>query len=301
MPKEPLSSLRESAGGRRLSYPRTLLVLGRVSNLPTIWSNCLVGWLLAGGGFWDRFVVLCVGASCLYLGGMFLNDAFDAEFDRQHRPARPIPSGAISSNAVWEWGLCWLLLGLTILSTLGTVTALLAAFLTISILVYDAIHKIFAFAPVLMAVCRFFLVVLAASTGFEGVTGLSIWSGLALAAYVGGLSAVARKENSKAKPPAWPCLFLAAPLVLAFLVNQGSPWKWHGLLLSAVLAIWVLRSLYFAFWAPQRNVGRAVGGLLAGIVLVDLLAFGAVSFGASLVFVSLFLLALLFQQIIPAT
>jgi hypothetical protein len=29
---------------------RTLLVLGRVSNLPTVWSNCLAGWWLGGGG-----------------------------------------------------------------------------------------------------------------------------------------------------------------------------------------------------------------------------------------------------------
>ena len=33
---------------------RTLLVLGRVSNLPTVWSNCFAGWLLAGGGLWPE-------------------------------------------------------------------------------------------------------------------------------------------------------------------------------------------------------------------------------------------------------
>ena len=32
------------------SYLRTLLVLGRASNLPTVWSNCLAGWLLGEGG-----------------------------------------------------------------------------------------------------------------------------------------------------------------------------------------------------------------------------------------------------------
>src|SRR5205085_11052794 len=77
------------------SQLRTLLILGRVSNLPTVWSNCLAGWILGGGGQLGRLMVLCAGATFLYTGGMYLNDAFDAEFDLQHRPERPIPSGAI--------------------------------------------------------------------------------------------------------------------------------------------------------------------------------------------------------------
>src|SRR5258707_241274 len=98
---------------------RTFLVLGRASNLPTVWSNCLSGWLLADGGPITRFLLLCAGTTFLYIGGMFLNDAFDVEFDRQHRPERPIPSGAASLRAVLRWGLCWLLAGVVSLSFLG--------------------------------------------------------------------------------------------------------------------------------------------------------------------------------------
>ena len=73
-----------------LTRLRALLVLGRVSNLPTVWSNCLAGWLLGGGGNSAlKFAALCAGTTCLYIGGMFLNDAFDADFDRQHRQERP--------------------------------------------------------------------------------------------------------------------------------------------------------------------------------------------------------------------
>ena len=78
---------------------RTLLNLGRVSNLPTIWSNCLAGWWLSGGGNYWKLPLLLLGASALYTGGMFLNDAFDVDFDRQRRSTRPIPSGAITE----EW------------------------------------------------------------------------------------------------------------------------------------------------------------------------------------------------------
>ena len=71
-----------------LSFLRTLLVLGRSSNLPTVWSNCLAGWLLSGGGELKTFLWLCAGATCLYTGGMYLNDAIDANFDLQFRRER---------------------------------------------------------------------------------------------------------------------------------------------------------------------------------------------------------------------
>ena len=44
-------------------------------------------------------------------------------------------------------------------ATIGTVSAVLLA---ATILLYDAVHKIFAFSPVIMAGCRFLLVLLAA-------------------------------------------------------------------------------------------------------------------------------------------
>src|ERR1041385_1224412 len=96
----------------------TVLILGRVSNLPTVWSNCLAGWLLGGGGSALRFGLLSLGASFLYIGGMFLNDAFDSEFDSQHRKERPIPSGSITVGKVWGWGLGWLIAGTLLLSLL---------------------------------------------------------------------------------------------------------------------------------------------------------------------------------------
>src|ERR1044071_10332569 len=75
-------------------YFRTLLILGRISNLPTVWSNCVAGWLLGGGGDLRRLGWLCAGASLLYMGGMYLNDACDSHFDALHRAERPIPSRA---------------------------------------------------------------------------------------------------------------------------------------------------------------------------------------------------------------
>src|SRR6266498_3888642 len=94
---------------------RTFLALGRVSNLPTVWSNCLAGWWLGGGGNFQKLPWLLAGTTFLYVGGMFLNDAFDTEFDQQRRKERPIPSGAISSRTVWQFGFVWLALGVACL------------------------------------------------------------------------------------------------------------------------------------------------------------------------------------------
>jgi 4-hydroxybenzoate polyprenyltransferase len=284
----------------RPGFLRTLLVLGRISNLPTVWSNCLAGWILGGSGSALRFILLCAGASLLYIGGMYLNDAFDAQFDQQHRRERPIPSGAISERTVWQLGFTWLALGLLLLSSLGFATAFLALLLALTILLYDAIHKIFAFSPVLMAVCRFYVYLAAASVGYDGITGLSIWSGLVLACYVVGLSYLARRESTGVTLQYWPCLFLATPIVLAAIINTGE-YRLRACFLSGLLLVWVVYCLRFTFWSHQRNIGRSVSGLLAGIVLLDWLAVGPGVMSLSPVFVALFIVALLLQRVVPAT
>ena len=126
---------------RRPSKLRTLLVLGRVSNLPTVWSDCLAGWFLGGQGNGAALPGATLAASFLYVGGMFLNDAFDADFDFHHRRTRPIPSGAISEQAVWRWGFLWLALGLGTAAGLGQMVLLWAAVLSACIILYNAIHK----------------------------------------------------------------------------------------------------------------------------------------------------------------
>jgi 4-hydroxybenzoate polyprenyltransferase len=279
---------------------RGLLVLGRVSNLPTVWSNCLAGWILSGGGSVRRFGLLCLGTSCLYLGGMFLNDAFDAEFDSQYRKERPIPSGTMSLGKVWGWGFGWLLAGVLLLSLLGRAALSLTFLLVGCIVLYDAIHKLFTLSPLLMASCRCLLYVLASAAAGNGISGLAVWSGLALAVYVLGLSYLARGERFRNPANAWSCWLLATPLLLAWIVDDGA-YKVRGILLSAMLAIWTVRCLRETFWAPNVSVGRTVSGLLAGICLVDLLAVAGGTPAAACAFLLLFVLALLGQRFIPAT
>jgi len=279
---------------------RTLLVLGRVSNLPTVWSNCLAGWWLGGGGNFGKLPLLLFGASALYIGGMFLNDAFDAEFDRQRRPSRPIPSGVISLTAVWRWSFALLGLGALALAVLGKTTGVLTLALLACIIIYDATHRAITASPWLLGLCRFWLYVIAGSTGVWGVNGGPIWCGAALAIYAAGFGSVARRGNFRRPVPFWPLLLLTAPVFLAMLMNAGAARK-DAMLVSLVFGLWGARCARTIFLPDEANVGRIAAGLLAGIVLVDWLAVAPQlpHWLSGVVFLPLFGATLLLQRFVP--
>ena len=280
---------------------RTLLVLGRVSNLPTVWSNCLAGWWLSGGGNFWKLPFLLLGMSALYTGGMFLNDAFDEEFDRQRRAERPIPSGKISAGLVWRFGFGQLALGILLLFFCGKAAAAAAIILGIFILLYDFTHKVFTASPWLMGACRFWVYVIAGATGVDGLNGFPIFCGAALAFYVVGLSFVARRESFRGPVPFLPLLLLAAPVILAMTMNVGE-FRLRALWISAILILWSARSLRAIFAGGEINVGWIVTNLLAGIVFVDWLAIAPdCSRWMSVVLIALFGLAKLLQSVVPAT
>jgi hypothetical protein len=279
---------------------RTLLVLGRVSNLPTVWSDCLAGWCLGGHGNGAALAGATLAASFLYVGGMFLNDAFDAVFDHHHRRTRPIPSGAISEREVWQWGLAWLALGLASVIWLGLTPLLWAAALCGCILLYNAVHKWTPLGPFLMGTCRLGVYLLAASAARKGVSGEVVWKGLALAAYIVGLSFLARKESSRGRINFWPSLLLVTPVVFAGLIDDDSS-RMTAVVYSLVVAAWSSWALSRSLGQPEPNVGYTVSRLLAGIVLVDLLAVAGSSEPWTGYFAVWFVLALLLQRFIPAT
>ncbi|HEY8551503.1 MAG TPA: UbiA family prenyltransferase [Vicinamibacterales bacterium] len=279
---------------------RTLLVLGRVSNVPTVWSNCLAGWILGGGGDPGRLLLVCAGATLVYIGGMYLNDAFDAGWDRQYRRERPIPSGAIAASIVWAIGLALAVGGTLLLASLGTAVAYRAAALLAAVVVYDAVHKRVPFSPVLMGLCRLLLVLTAAAAARTGETPAARIAALALACYIIGLSYLARRESLPGVLRFWPLLFLGAPIAAAaFLHGARAPVVVVGL--SLVVLLWIGRSLRFAFDHGPRDIGRSVAALLAGICLVDWLLVGPVPPSHGLLFVLFCAAALLFQRTVPAT
>lgn len=279
-----------------------MLVLGRVSNLPTVWSNCLAAFVLSKGNSHGDLALLMLGASLFYLGGMYLNDAFDTGFDRQFRKERPIPSGAIREKTVWILGGLQLALGLVCFSVAGRVPYSLSILLGASILAYNAAHKAISWSPILMALCRFVLFLAVASTGQwqTEIAGSVLWSAIALSCYIVGLSCVARRESGGGLLSWWPCLLLLFPAVLAFLVNNGS-YRVYGI--AAILAYigWTLVCLRDIYWKSPPNIGRGVSRLLAGIVLVDLLSIDLMDMGQVIFMACFFGAALFLQRFIPAT
>ncbi|HEY5911706.1 MAG TPA: UbiA family prenyltransferase [Verrucomicrobiae bacterium] len=264
-----------------------------------MWSNCLAGWLLAGGRGWDRFVVLCGAATLLYLGGMFLNDAFDVEFDRKYRPERPIVSGRIRSRTVWLLGAAWLTIGWLAAVGLGGSSWVPGTVLVLAIVTYDACHKHFSLAPWPMAGCRFLVYLLAGTAARTGIGPAVVLPALALAVYVLGLSYIARVERTSGSLRRWPWSLLIAPAALSLLTHGES-----GALIWATVAMqtgWLCWCFTGRTVPSLRFFRTGVSGLLAGIALVDLVA--AIPAGAPAIppFVVLFLLALALQRFAPAT
>ncbi len=178
--------------------PRTLLDLGRVSNLPTVWSNILAGTVLSGGRFDPLSLgLLGLAASFFYVGGMFLNDAFDRRFDATFRPERPIPSRRATAAQVFTIGFLMLGAGWGLVAWLGSPWPALAAGAALAglIVFYDAFHKGSPLSAVVMGLCRATLYLLAASS--LGQPGIAVVTGaFVLFAYIVGLTAIARREAS---------------------------------------------------------------------------------------------------------
>lgn len=251
------------------------LRLGRVSNLPTVWTNVLAGVVLAGGHLEPRRLILLWSAlSSFYVGGMFLNDAFDRGFDACARPQRPIPSGQIGAVEVYAFGYSLLAAGALLLaaeaflfggrSSWAPVGA--GALLAAAIVLYDAWHKGNPLSPLLMALCRMLVYVIAALAVTPRLEAAVLGAAVALLAYLIGLTAVAKRENLKEPRNLWPLLFLFAPFVYTARIAAGSA-------VCAVFYACFLAWVVWALWlvARRKEIDRAVVRFIAGISLLDAL------------------------------
>ncbi len=183
---------------------RLWLDLARAGNFPSVWSNVLAALVLSApvAGAWPAFNVLLLAAlagSLAYAGGTTLNDAFDADFDRQHRPERAIPRGLIARSTVAGVGALQLAAGLSVLVFLGA-SSLAAAGLAATILLYDWLHKRWTGSVVLMAGCRVMLAVTLATLPSQKIGPAFVAWLVALFVYIVVLSLLARREYHPGAP-----------------------------------------------------------------------------------------------------
>jgi hypothetical protein len=279
----------------------TLLKLGRVSNLPTVWTNVLAGAVLSGGDWRNwRLGLMLAAMSSFYVGGMYLNDYFDRAIDGRERPERPIPSGQISAHAVAAIGFCLVGAGAVATATMGPAAAAMAALLAVSIVAYDLHHKANRFAPVVMGACRALVYGATATALSGGVTIFVAVAAVAIAAFVAGLTYAARQESLDKIGNLWPLALLAAPMLVAIGVFRQGP---GAMAVYLLLAVWIAAAVYLLARRPVAgSVSRAVGWLIAGISLCDaaiLASTGAIM--PALAAIGGFVLTLIAQKYVAGT
>jgi len=286
--------------------PSIALRLGRVSNLPTVWTNALAGVALAGASPWQWAIVpVALGLSLAYLGGMYLNDAFDRGIDARERPLRPIPSGAIDANTVFALGFGLLLAAVAVLAAAargfdappdGAVLAGLA--LGGAIISYNWNHKGNRFSPLSMAACRLLAYVVAGLAATATVPGPLLAAGAVSLCYLIGLTYIAKQEMLGDLGSLWPLLFLAAPLIYGALMAGGTA----GLFVLAALAGLIGVALWLLRRRQSGDIPRAVVSLIAGISLVDALFLAVAGWpGAAVLALACFATTLVLQRWISGT
>lgn len=286
---------------------RAWLELARVSNLPTVWTNGLAAWLLAGGRTTDvRLFWLLFGASLLYSAGMILNDAADVAVDREQRPERPIPSGRVALRWAWRVGGVLLLCGAGMMVGRGGADTGVAVSLVALVLAYDLYHKPWAGSVLLMGGCRTLLYLAVASPLTATPWSWSnpvLLPGLVLGAYIVGLSLMARREarSGPAQGTAWPLVLLLLSPVLLLVYRCADTGKLLPLLLGAALLLWISGAVKTMRRHPPQSIGPAVGRLLAGIAAVDAAALAPTHPATALLLVACVPLLLLWQRRIAAT
>ncbi|MFA5910447.1 MAG: UbiA family prenyltransferase [Vicinamibacterales bacterium] len=215
MPRRSRAGAAVAPGRRRA---RAYLLLARISNLPTVWTNVLAAVIVAGAPL--GLVMPAIAAvSLFYMGGMFLNDAFDAEFDARMRADRPIPAGDVSRAEAFIAGGALIAAGEGLLlwsphpqPALAWGLALAAA-----ITFYDYKHKGQSFGPVVMGLCRGLVYGVAAAAAVGVVGSPVVIAGVVMWGYVIALTWVAKHAGLGHAVPwmlAGICLVDAAMLVI---------------------------------------------------------------------------------------
>ncbi len=279
-----------------MARARTILQLVRFPNVFTAWADVALGYLITAGlpdgswAYWGMGFGLVLISTCLYTGGMALNDVMDAEIDARERPFRPIPSGQISLQRAGRWA--WGLLALGCLSAgmvslfVGILPLLIALALTFSIVIYNVGLKATWVGPAGMGLCRAWNVLLGAS-----VSGLfhesARLAALTVGSYIVGVTILAKDEAGKSKAVS---LWLGSGVMvlslsmtfLAIIIGSHAVHTDSHLWVFILLMVLLTSYLTWFVWRPvfrksAEHVQRAVKMAILGVIGLDAcLAFAVV-------------------------
>ena len=270
--------------------PLTWLQLMRIPTVFTALSNILCGYLIAHKltpaelrqeiDLW----LLLISSAGLYLGGMVLNDVFDAALDAVERPERPIPSGRISRRAAAIFGSLLLIIGVGCAAAVGMGSLLIAALIVAAVLLYDGYLKSTFAAPLGMGTCRFLNLMLGASaattiTSVWQTTPMTVATGLGI--YIIGVTVFAKNEAGKSSSTGLLAgvgiMLCGIGLDASLVTGSGAERAIAGSQMALlILGLNILMRAAIVVGNPQPvRIQRTVGLMLLCIIFLDgLMVFG---------------------------
>mgnify|MGYP001161145971 CR=1 FL=1 len=238
----------------------------------------------------------------MYTGGMYLNDWRDANYDRQHRPERPIPAQQISQKTVGLCAIAYFTLAVSISLLISTSATLWLCLLLTTIVAYDLHHKNNTYSPLLMAACRALLYPWIASLHSEALSAHILIAALGAFSYTLALSRIARTPSLFKQWPIPMGALIALPAILWLAYTKGQL-SLNTIAALSGFALWCAYSLRGLYLGPL-NASFTIKNLIAGFCAVDLMAlsfYGSLSPINSLLFIALLFSTLLLQKKISGT
>ncbi|WP_437186396.1 UbiA family prenyltransferase [Planctomicrobium sp. SH668] len=302
----------------------------RLCRLPTVFTalaDIFAGFLLTRQEWQPTWQFGCLlGASAgLYLAGMVFNDVFDLHKDRSERPNRPIPSGAISRTAAMGVGSFLMIAGLICAGVVGIPSLLIAVLTAVAVLAYDGGLKKTPIGPVSMGTCRFFNILLGASSAAPDLPSLwampQLWVAISMGIYITGVTWFARTEarvsNRGSLIGALVVLNVGLVLLAVWMLEIPKGWGWDMgpvgtednfpvLVLWTAIAFSLNRRAITAISDPRPGVVQpAIGSMLLSVITIDAMVIfyrmGQVGVPYVLATLALIIPAILLRRVISMT
>lgn len=204
------------------------LQLMRPANIITAWADILLGYAAAGAVTMEThldFVALSwliLATTGLYGGGVVFNDVCDAELDAVERPERPLPSGRSSLLGAILLGTTLLAIGIIAAAMVSKLSAILAAIVATTALLYDkwGKHKT-VFGPLNMGACRGGNLLLGVSAIPEAV-GDRWYLALIPIIYIAAITAISQGEVRGGKKTTGIVAIALIGLVISIAIGLGT-------------------------------------------------------------------------------
>lgn len=306
MAEEKISDERKPPS-KLLSYLR----LFRIPNVFTAAADVMMGFLFVQTNSnwqtdpraWATLLALVLASAMLYTAGMILNDVYDIEQDLAERPARPLPSGAISVSWARFLGYDLLILGAALAALAGWLnpladsvawrSAAIGIALAACVVLYDRILKHTPLAPLAMGGCRFLNVLLGMSIGTVALAaspatlffdGSSLMVACGIGVYIVGVTVFARNEaqnEEEKKNPRVGLIFGAAIMAVGLGLLAAYPTFGGGARRLALPEFWwlililllggiILRRALAAIADPQpKKIQAAIKQCIFSLIILD--------------------------------